>query len=51
MPMDILVVPQSRWEELKDIPGLVYREALMNGKYIEIPIPFAAGNPRTACPC
>ncbi len=32
MPMDILVVPQSRWEELKDVPGLIYYEALRNGK-------------------
>lgn len=34
MPMDILVVPQSRWEELKDAPGLIYREALTNGKVV-----------------
>ena len=34
MPMDILVVPQSRWEELKDTPGLVYWEAMKNGKVV-----------------
>lgn len=32
MPMDILVVSRSNWEALKDVPGLVYREASMNGK-------------------
>lgn len=34
MPMDVLVVPQSAWEQLKDMPGLIYREALVNGKVI-----------------
>jgi hypothetical protein len=32
MPMDILVVPQSRWDELKDVPGLIYNEALCKGR-------------------
>lgn len=32
MPMDILVVPNSRWEMTKDMPGLVYREALTKGQ-------------------
>lgn len=32
MPMDILVIPQSKWDELKDVPGLIYREALRKGK-------------------
>ncbi len=32
MPMDILVVPQSKWDELKDVPGLIYHEALRKGK-------------------
>ena len=31
MPMDILVVPLSRWEALKDRPGLIYREAAKTG--------------------
>ncbi len=31
MPMDILVVPESRWEALKDRPGLIYREAARTG--------------------
>jgi predicted nucleotidyltransferase len=34
MPMDVLVVPQSAWERLKDMPGLIYREASVNGKVI-----------------
>jgi predicted nucleotidyltransferase len=34
MPMDILVVPQSKFEDLKDVPGLVYREALRRGKVV-----------------
>jgi len=34
MPMDILVVPERKWLELKDKPGLIYREALKNGKVI-----------------
>jgi hypothetical protein len=34
MPMDIVVVPRAKWEELKDLPGLIYREALMKGKVV-----------------
>lgn len=34
MAMDIFVVQQSKWEELKDVPGLIYREALMNGRVV-----------------
>ena len=34
MPMDILVVPERKWLELKDKPGLIYKEALKNGKLI-----------------
>jgi len=34
MPMDILVVPRSQWEELKDTPGLIYREAWRTGKVV-----------------
>jgi len=34
MPMDILVVPESRLVELGDQPGLIYREALRHGKVI-----------------
>ena len=34
MPMDILVVPRTRWEQLKERPGLIYREALRKGKMI-----------------
>lgn len=34
MPMDILVVSERRLKELADRPGLIYREALRNGKVI-----------------
>ncbi len=34
MPMDILVVPRTRWEQLKDRPGMIYREILRNGKVV-----------------
>ena len=34
MPMDILVVPESRWLELKNMPGLIYQEAINNGKVV-----------------
>jgi len=34
MSMDILVVPESKLMELKDIPGLIYREALQHGEVI-----------------
>jgi predicted nucleotidyltransferase len=34
MPMDILVIPEKKWMELKDEPGLIYREALKSGKVV-----------------
>lgn len=34
MPMDILVVPLSKWEQLKDLPGMIYREARLNGRVV-----------------
>lgn len=34
MPMDILVIPEKRLEELADTPGLVYREAVQHGKVV-----------------
>jgi uncharacterized protein len=34
MPMDILVVSERRLEKLADQPGLIYREALRNGKVL-----------------
>ncbi|MCZ7626688.1 MAG: nucleotidyltransferase domain-containing protein [Candidatus Methylomirabilis sp.] len=34
MPMDILVVPHGRWEQLKELPGTVYREAWMRGRIV-----------------
>jgi len=34
MPMDIVVVPRTKWEELKDLPGLIYREAMMKGRVV-----------------
>ena len=34
MSMDILVVPESRLKELASTPGLIYREAIKNGKVV-----------------
>jgi excisionase family DNA binding protein len=34
MPMDILVISDRSLQELKDIPGLVYREVLRSGKIV-----------------
>lgn len=34
MPVDIVVVPRRQWEQFKDTPGLVYREALRTGKVV-----------------
>lgn len=34
MPMDILVVADRRLRELADAPGLIYREALKEGKVV-----------------
>jgi uncharacterized protein len=34
MPMDILVISESRLKELADVPGLIYREALKEGKIV-----------------
>lgn len=34
MPMDILVVPSTKWEQLKDLSGTIYREALYKGKVV-----------------
>ena len=34
MPMDILVVPQSMWEVLKEEPGLIYQEAARHGRIV-----------------
>jgi len=32
MPMDILVISEDRLQELAEVPGLIYREALRSGK-------------------
>jgi predicted nucleotidyltransferase len=32
MPMDIVVVPENRFNELRDTPGLIYREAWEQGR-------------------
>jgi predicted nucleotidyltransferase len=32
MPMDILVVPESQFNALRNTPGLIYREACEQGK-------------------
>ncbi|MBI5604795.1 MAG: nucleotidyltransferase domain-containing protein [Deltaproteobacteria bacterium] len=34
MPMDILVVPENKLEELMTIPGLIYKEAINKGKVV-----------------
>ena len=34
MPMDLLVVPSGKWQKLKDVPGLIYREALKTGEVV-----------------
>jgi len=34
MPMDIIVVPESWLSEYADTPGLIYREALRNGRVV-----------------
>lgn len=34
MPMDILVIPESQFNELKEVPGLIYREAWESGKIV-----------------
>ena len=34
MSMDILVVPESKLEELTNMPGLIYREAMRDGEVV-----------------
>ncbi len=34
MSMDILVVPESKLEELTNMPGLIYREAMTDGEVV-----------------
>lgn len=34
MPIDILVVPEGRLQELADTPGLIYREILRTGRVV-----------------
>ena len=34
MPMDILVVGEQWLNELAEVPGLIYREALRTGKVV-----------------
>jgi len=34
MPMDLLVVPSGKWQKLKDVPGLIYREAQKTGEVV-----------------
>jgi len=34
MSMDILVVPESKLEDLASVPGLIYREAIKNGRVV-----------------
>lgn len=34
MPLDILVVPESQWEAMKDTPGLILEEAWRHGRVV-----------------
>ncbi len=34
MPIDVLVIPEKRLQELADQPGLVYREAVRHGQIV-----------------
>lgn len=34
MSIDIVVVPESKLQELVNVPGLIYREAMRNGKVV-----------------
>jgi predicted nucleotidyltransferase len=34
MPMDILVVPETCFEQLRQVAGLIYREAWENGRVV-----------------
>lgn len=34
MPMDILVVPEDKFNELRHAPGLIYREACEHGRIV-----------------
>ena len=34
MPMDIIVVPEAKWMQLKDLSGMVYREAFHTGRVV-----------------
>lgn len=35
MAMDILVLRESRFRELADLPGLIVREAIRTGKVVD----------------
>jgi len=34
MPMDIIVVPEATWIQLKDQPGMIYRDAERQGRIV-----------------
>lgn len=34
MPMDIIVIPEKKWMQVKDKPGMIYRQALREGKIV-----------------
>lgn len=34
MPMDIIVVPETTWTQLKDQPGMIYREVSREGRIV-----------------
>lgn len=34
MPMDIIVVNEAQWMQLKDCPGMIYRQVLREGRIV-----------------
>lgn len=34
MPIDLLVIQYGKWQKLKDVPGLIYREAQQTGEVV-----------------
>ena len=34
MPMDIIVLPEAKWIQVRDCPGTIYKEILRTGKVV-----------------
>jgi len=34
MPMDIIVIPERKWAELKDLAGMIFHEVLSEGRVV-----------------